>query len=65
MKNVANFFYEVRNELSKVVWPSWDDLVGSTIVVLFVLAFFSIYLGVLDFGMSQVAKNIFSRFGAY
>jgi len=65
MRNVAKFFYEVRGELTKVIWPSWDDLVGSTVIVLFVIAFFSVYLGVLDFGMSQIAKYIFSRFGAY
>ena len=64
MKDVAKFFHEVRSELTKVIWPSWDDLVGSTIIVLFVIAFFSVYLGVLDFGISQIAKYVFSRFGA-
>lgn len=64
MKDVTKFFTEVRSELSKVMWPSWDELVSSTIIVLVVMAFFSLYLGSLDFGMSQVASYVFSRFGA-
>ena len=65
MSNVFNFFHEVRGELSKVIWPSWDELVSSTIIVLFVLAFFAVYLGVLDFGMSQGADYLFKQFSAY
>ncbi|TET06529.1 preprotein translocase subunit SecE [Candidatus Dependentiae bacterium] len=65
MKDAVKFFNEVRVELSKVIWPSWDEFVGSTIIVLVVIAFFSGYLGVLDFGLSRIADYIFSRFGVY
>ena len=65
MKNVVKFFYEVRIELSKVIWPSWDEFIGSTVIVLVVIAFFSVYLGVLDSGLSQLANYTFERFGIY
>lgn len=46
--STGQFIHEVRIELSKVVWPSFDEFVGSTIVVLFLVAIFAIYLGALD-----------------
>lgn len=65
MKDVARFFYEVRIELSRVIWPSRDEFVGSTIIALMIIAFFSVYLGVIDFGLSQLANYAFARFGMY
>lgn len=53
------FLHEVRVEMSKVVWPSWDEFVGSTIVVLFLVAFFAIYLGLLDAVLSGFIRYIF------
>ncbi|HHY70053.1 MAG TPA: preprotein translocase subunit SecE [Bacillota bacterium] len=32
---IGTFFREVRAELSKVVWPSWDDVKRYTKAVLF------------------------------
>ena len=34
MKNIVQFLSEVRIELNKVVWPKYDDWMGSTIIVL-------------------------------
>jgi len=65
MNDVVKFFNEVRVELSKVVWPSREDFVGSTIIVLVVIAFFSVYLGMLDTGMTRLAKYLFGQFGIY
>ena len=65
MNNVAKFFNEVRVELSKVIWPSREEFIGSTIIVLVVIAFFSVYLGVIDFGLSRLAHYAFKHFGMY
>ena len=46
MKFLNSAVYEV--ELSKVMWPSFDEFVGSTIVVLFLVVIFALYLGALD-----------------
>ncbi|HRN77626.1 MAG TPA: preprotein translocase subunit SecE [Candidatus Dependentiae bacterium] len=64
-KNAIHFLRDVRVELTKIVWPKWDEFIGSTIVVLFLVCIFSIYLGALDFGFSQLAKYIFSLYGGY
>ena len=53
------FLHEVRIEMAKVIWPSWDEFVGSTIVVLFLVAVFAIYLGLLDAVLSVIIRYIF------
>ena len=34
MSKVVSFFNDVKLELNKVSWPTWDDLKSSTYVVL-------------------------------
>ena len=63
MINAVRFFKQVKSELSKVVWPKFDDWIGSTIVVLFLVTVFAIYLGSLDSIMSWLIKGIFSYYG--
>jgi preprotein translocase subunit SecE len=52
------FFKEVRQELTKVIWPSFDDLVGSTVIVLIIIAAFTIFLGVVDLTFSQLSSYV-------
>ena len=59
IKSGMQFLTEVNREFSRVVWPSKNDLLGSTIVVLMVVVFFSIYLGCVDFIFSRLANIIF------
>jgi preprotein translocase subunit SecE len=44
----GKFLRDVRVELSKVIWPGRDEIVSSTIVVLVAVAFFAVYIGLLD-----------------
>ncbi len=63
MKNVSQFLSEVRTEMAKVVWPSYEELVGSTIVVLILVCLFSLYLWAIDFSLAMVTSKIFSLYG--
>ncbi len=65
VKSMAQFLREVRLELSKVVWPKYDEFVGSTIIVLMLVCAFAIYLGVIDFGFSKLARYVFKLYGGY
>ncbi len=65
IKNAVQFIKEVRIELSKVEWPNFNEFVGSTLVVLFLVCFFAIYLGIVDLGLSRLAKYIFTLYGGY
>ncbi len=48
MNTIATFLREVRVELSKVSWPSRQQLIAYTGVVLGLSLFVAIYLGGLD-----------------
>lgn len=64
MKDIVQFLGEVRSELNKVVWPKYDDWVGSTIIVLILVVIFALYLGLIDFGLSKLASFIFKSYGS-
>lgn len=57
------FFKEVKNELGKVIWPTYDEFIGSTIVVLVLMAAFAVYLGTIDLALSHLAQYVFAKFG--
>jgi preprotein translocase subunit SecE len=59
IKNVGKFLSEVRGELSKVIWPTRHELIGSTIISLVFILFFAIYLGGVDFVFHNLARRIF------
>ncbi len=48
MKNIVTFLKEVRAEMARVEWPKTDEWLGATIVTLILVAFFTLYLGVID-----------------
>jgi preprotein translocase subunit SecE len=50
----ATFLYEVRQELGKVTWPTRKQVVTETIVVLCVVAFFTLLINGVD--------NVFATF---
>ena len=63
MKSVTQFLAEVKAEMMKVVWPRWNELVGSTIVVLLIVTAFTLYLGSIDYLLARAAEWIFLRYG--
>ena len=56
--NWIQFLREVRNELSKVVWPSRREATGMTGVVLVFVLIVSFFLGIIDFGLSSLVRII-------
>lgn len=58
IKRIRQFFREVKIEIRKVVFPSRDELTGSTWVVIVVVIIVSLYLGVVDWGLSELVKNL-------
>jgi preprotein translocase subunit SecE len=54
------FLQEVYGELRKVVWPSWRETRAATIVVLVLVALVSVFLGLVDFTLSQIVERLLS-----
>jgi preprotein translocase subunit SecE len=49
---VRNFFLEVKGEMAKVTWPTREELIGSTGVVLMTMLILSAFIGLTDFIVS-------------
>ncbi len=56
MNKVREFFRDVKIEIKKVVYPSREELVGSTWVVIFTAIVISVFLGIVDLGLSKLVK---------
>lgn len=52
------FLREVKVELKKVTWPSRKQTMGSTVVVLVIVTIISIFLGVVDAGLSGLIRAV-------
>ncbi|GAB6277642.1 MAG: preprotein translocase subunit SecE [Rectinema sp.] len=49
MKKIIQFFKDCYAELSKVVWPSKDDVIASTKIVVISTVAVALVLGLIDF----------------
>lgn len=61
MKKVFNFINEVKIELSKVTWPTREEAVKLTLIVLIVSAIIGAYVGGLDFLFTKVLAIVIIR----
>lgn len=62
IKNVVQFVSEVRLELSRVIWPKIDEWIGSTVVVIFLMTVFAIYLFFVDKGLDIVMRYLLGMY---
>ena len=54
----VNYLQEVWTEVKKVYWPSRKETYAATAVVLAVVAIVAVFLGTVDFGISQIIQAI-------
>ncbi|NQT97715.1 MAG: preprotein translocase subunit SecE [Candidatus Marinimicrobia bacterium] len=54
LKKIQQFLLDVQFELKKVSWPTWEELRGSTFIVLSLSVLLSIFLFVVDIVLSRV-----------
>jgi preprotein translocase subunit SecE len=52
------FLVEAVQELKKVVWPGRKETLGTTAVVLLLVIIISIFLGLVDMGLSRLVRQI-------
>ncbi|MBT3662710.1 MAG: preprotein translocase subunit SecE [Candidatus Marinimicrobia bacterium] len=58
MNKIAKFFSDVKFEMSKVSWPNWDELKGSTFVVISFSILISVFLFFIDRILSTLMQVI-------
>ncbi len=55
---IKQFLREVRAELRKVTWPTFKMAMASTSVVIVVTLIVSIFLGIVDFGLTRLIRLV-------
>ena len=58
LENTLQFFREVKIELKKVTWPSRNQTIGSTVVVILLVMIISLFLGLVDIGLSKLVQIV-------
>ncbi len=58
---LARFWRETIAELKKVVWPTRDQAVNLTIIVIVTVVAMSAFLGGVDFILTQIVRLIVAR----
>ncbi len=61
--NTREFLHDVRVEMKQVTWPSREDVVSTTWVVIATVAFFGAFLAVVDKLVQMGVAYIFRKFG--
>ena len=58
IKKIQQFGIDVKYEMSKVSWPDWESLKGSTYVVLILSFILTIFLFIVDLFLSKSVSAI-------
>ncbi len=56
---MAVFYREVRTEMSKVVWPTQEQVKTYTIVVIVSTALLATAIGIWDLGLTRIMGAVF------
>lgn len=55
---MIQFFRDTRQELKKVSWPTREELVGSTVVVIITTFILALFIGLVDFCLSIIMRLV-------
>ena len=58
INRVRRFLKEARVELKKVTWPTPKEALASTSVVIVVVIIVSLFLGVIDLGLTRIIRLV-------
>ena len=61
-RRFREFVHEVRVEMKNVTWPTPIDVRATTIVVIATVIFFSVFLFIVDRGVSHVVQRVLESF---
>jgi preprotein translocase subunit SecE len=61
--NIGKYLIEIKNELKRVVWPTWKQVVSNTITVLIMCLIFGLIIWAADFLFIYIAQYIYQVTG--
>jgi len=57
------FLQEVKTELLKIEWPTWEEFVGSTVITLLLVLLFTLFIFGVDRSISYVITHYIFTYG--
>jgi preprotein translocase subunit SecE len=58
LEKIKTFFKEVSVELKKVSWPTRQQTISATVVVIVLTIIVSVFLGIIDFALGRLVGAI-------
>lgn len=58
---LIKYFYEAKEELEKVAWPTRRETLMSTLLVIGVSVGTAVVLGAIDFGLNRALQALIAR----
>ena len=63
MPNIFSFLKEVKEELGKVAWPSREQTIRYTVLVILVAVGVGLFLGGLDYILTKITAFLIENYG--
>lgn len=63
MPNIFSFLNEVKEEMTKVAWPSREQTIRYTVLVVIVAVVVGLFLGGLDYILTAITQFILENYG--
>jgi preprotein translocase subunit SecE len=63
IQDTREFLHDVRLEMKQVTWPSREEVISTTTVVVATVAFFGVFLAVVDWLVQRGVTYVFKVFG--
>lgn len=57
MNKLKVFLQESRQEFNRINWPSWQETVNLTLIVVLMSIGLAVFLGAIDYGLSYVLQT--------
>jgi preprotein translocase subunit SecE len=61
--DTREFLHDVRVEMKAVTWPTREDVIATTWVVVATVAFFGVFLWAVDLAVQHGVTALFKKFG--
>ena len=56
MQKILQYLKDVQGEMMKVTWPTWNELVGATVLVIVFSILMAVFVKLCDWGISSLVK---------
>jgi len=63
MPKIISFLNEVKEELAKVAWPTREQIIRYTVLVIIVSVVVGVFLGGLDYILTGITAYILKHYG--